>query len=82
MNSHSNKFVVAAPGEKGVIADVKQGGDSQNTVSIADDSPEYWNRETARLLAEMGKLDARVAANSQGPNVQVAQSGSPRLTTV
>jgi hypothetical protein len=81
MNSHSNKFVVAAPGEKGVIDDVKQGGDSQNTVSIADDSPEYWNRETARLLAEMGKLDARVAANSQGPNVQVAQSGSPRLTT-
>ena len=81
MNSHSNKFGVAAPGEKGVIADVKQGGDSQKTVSIADDSPEYWNRETARLLAEMGKLDARVAANSQGPNVQVAQSGSPRLTT-
>ena len=81
MNRQSNKFAVAAPGEKGVIADVKQGGDSQNTVSIADDSPEYWNRETARLLAEMGKLDARVAANSQGPNVQVAQSGSPRLTT-
>ena len=81
MNSHSNKFGVAAPGEKGVIADVQQGGDSQKTVSIADDSPEYWNRETARLLAEMGKLDARVAANSQGPNVQVAQSGSPRLTT-
>ena len=81
MNSHSNKFGVAAPGEKDMIADVKQGGDSQKTVSIADDSPEYWNRETARLLAEMGKLDARVAANSQGPNVQVAQSGSPRLTT-
>ncbi len=81
MNSHSNKFGVAAPGEKGVIDDVKQGGYSQNTDSMADDSPEYWNRETARLLAEMGKLDARVAANSQGPNVQVAQSGSPRLTT-
>ena len=28
---------------------------SQSSVSKNDDSPEYWNRETARLLAEMGR---------------------------
>ena len=28
---------------------------SKSAVSKNDDSPEYWNRETARLLAEMGR---------------------------
>ena len=28
---------------------------SESSVSKNDDSPEYWNRETARLLAEMGR---------------------------
>ncbi len=28
---------------------------SESQVSKNDDSPEYWNRETARLLAEMGR---------------------------
>ena len=28
---------------------------SKSSVSKNDDSPEYWNRETARLLAEMGR---------------------------
>lgn len=28
---------------------------SQSSASKNDDSPEYWNRETARLLAEMGR---------------------------
>lgn len=62
------------------IQNLDQGGPRDTAAPIADDSPEYWNRETARLLAEMGKLDARVAANGRGP-LQVQASTTPIEST-
>ena len=57
---------------------------SQSSVSKNDDSPEYWNRETARLLAEMGRGNgaSEFIPDTPSASAKHIEASNPALTNV
>ena len=55
---------------------------SQSSVSKNDDSPEYWNRETARLLAEMGRGNgaSEFIPDTPSASAKHIEASNPALT--